>query len=88
MHRDKDNPKQLHFYFLSYERHSIVGHYIAFYVFIGATVGATAAFLVGRYLARGCVVKKIEGNPKFRAIDEAVGREGFKIVLLTLTTNN
>lgn len=28
MHRDKDNPKQLHFYFLSYERHSIVGHYI------------------------------------------------------------
>jgi SNARE associated Golgi protein len=27
--------------------------------------------------------KKIAGNPKFRAIDEAVGREGFKIVLLT-----
>ncbi|MDY6784678.1 MAG: TVP38/TMEM64 family protein [Cyanobacteriota bacterium] len=53
------------------------------YVFLGATLGATAAFLVGRYLARGWVAKKIEGNKKFRAIDEAVGREGLKIVLLT-----
>lgn len=53
------------------------------YVFIGATLGATAAFLVGRYLARGWVSKKIAGNLKFRIIDEAVGREGFKIVLLT-----
>jgi uncharacterized membrane protein YdjX (TVP38/TMEM64 family) len=53
------------------------------YVFLGATLGATAAFLVGRYLARGWVSKKIEGNAKFHAIDEAVGREGFKIVLLT-----
>lgn len=55
----------------------------SFYVFIGATLGATAAFFVGRYLARGWVAKKIEGNKKFRAIDEAVGREGLKIVLLT-----
>ncbi|MEW6495506.1 MAG: TVP38/TMEM64 family protein [Cyanobacteriota bacterium] len=55
----------------------------SFYVFIGATIGATAAFLIGRYLARGWVAKKIEGNKKFRAIDEAVGKEGLKIVLLT-----
>jgi uncharacterized membrane protein YdjX (TVP38/TMEM64 family) len=53
------------------------------YVFIGATLGSGAAFLVGRYLARGWVAKKIEGNDRFRAIDEAVGREGFKIVVLT-----
>ncbi|NEO31875.1 MAG: TVP38/TMEM64 family protein [Symploca sp. SIO3C6] len=53
------------------------------YVFVGATVGATAAFLVGRYLARGWVSSKIAGSEKFRAIDEAVGKEGFKIVLLT-----
>ena len=52
-------------------------------VFIGATIGATCAFLVGRYLARGWVSKKIEGNQKFAAIDRAVGREGLKIVLLT-----
>jgi uncharacterized membrane protein YdjX (TVP38/TMEM64 family) len=55
----------------------------SFYVFIGASIGATAAFLVGRYLARDWVAQKIEANSKFRAIDAAVGREGFKIVLLT-----
>ena len=53
------------------------------YVFFGATIGATAAFLVGRYIARGWVASKIEGNHKFKAIDQAVGKEGLKIVLLT-----
>ena len=53
------------------------------YVFIGATLGATLAFLVGRYLARGWISKKIEDNQRFKAIDEAVGKEGLKIVLLT-----
>jgi uncharacterized membrane protein YdjX (TVP38/TMEM64 family) len=53
------------------------------YVFVGATIGATLAFLVGRYLARGWISKKIAGNSKFSAIDRAVGQEGFKIVLLT-----
>ncbi|MBD2175427.1 TVP38/TMEM64 family protein [Pseudanabaena sp. FACHB-1998] len=55
----------------------------SFYVFIGATLGAIAAFLVGRYLARDWIGKKIEGNQKFVAIDRAVAHEGFKIVLLT-----
>jgi uncharacterized membrane protein YdjX (TVP38/TMEM64 family) len=53
------------------------------YVSIGATIGATAAFLIGRYLARDWVRRQLEGNRKFAAIDEAVGREGWKIVLLT-----
>lgn len=53
------------------------------YVFFGATIGATLAFLVGRYLARGWISQKIEGNQKFKAIDKAVGKEGLKIVLLT-----
>ncbi|MGL6345094.1 MAG: TVP38/TMEM64 family protein [Waterburya sp.] len=53
------------------------------YVFIGATLGATLAFLVGRYLARGWISNKIASNQKFQAIDQAVGREGLKIVLLT-----
>jgi uncharacterized membrane protein YdjX (TVP38/TMEM64 family) len=52
-------------------------------VSISATLGATCAFLVGRYLARDWVASRIEGNPKFKAIDEAVAREGWKIVLLT-----
>ena len=53
------------------------------YVFIGATIGATCAFLVGRYVARGWISKKIAGNQKFQAIDKAVGKQGLKIVLLT-----
>lgn len=53
------------------------------YVFVGATIGAIAAFLVGRYLARGWVSQRIANHPKFTAIDQAVAREGFKIVLLT-----
>ena len=52
-------------------------------VSVAATLGATAAFLVGRYLARDRVARRIEGNARFRAIDEAVGREGWKIVGLT-----
>jgi uncharacterized membrane protein YdjX (TVP38/TMEM64 family) len=52
-------------------------------VSLSATLGATAAFLVGRYLAREWVAKRIEGNPRFRAIDHAVAREGWKIVGLT-----
>jgi len=52
-------------------------------VSIAATLGATAAFLVGRYVARGWVSKKTAGNAKFNAIDQAVAGEGWKIVGLT-----
>ena len=50
------------------------------YVSIGSTLGATAAFLVGRYLARNAIARKIEGNERFAAIDQAVANEGWKIV--------
>jgi len=52
------------------------------YVIAGATLGAIAAFLVGRYLARDWVAKKIQGHEKFKAIDDAIAREGWRIVLL------
>ncbi|MCL5123351.1 MAG: TVP38/TMEM64 family protein, partial [Deltaproteobacteria bacterium] len=51
-------------------------------VWIGANLGAAVAFLLGRTIARGWVEQKVKGNPKFAAIDEALGKEGFKIVLL------
>ena len=51
-------------------------------VSISATLGAIAAFLVGRYIARGWIAAKIEGHPKFKIIDEAVARDGWKIVAL------
>lgn len=52
-------------------------------VSVSATFGALAAFLAGRSFARKWVREKLEGNQKFKALDEAVGREGWKIVLLT-----
>jgi uncharacterized membrane protein YdjX (TVP38/TMEM64 family) len=55
----------------------------AIIVSISATLAATAAFLVGRYLARDWVARRIRGHPRFMAIDEAVAREGWKIVGLT-----
>jgi uncharacterized membrane protein YdjX (TVP38/TMEM64 family) len=52
-------------------------------VFLGATLGATAAFLVGRYGLRDWVAQRwIAGNDRFQAVDRAIAREGFKIVLL------
>jgi len=53
------------------------------YVSIASTLGATCAFLVGRYLARDAIARKIEGNARFAAIDKAVANEGWKIVGLT-----
>ncbi|MSU50572.1 MAG: TVP38/TMEM64 family protein [Opitutus sp.] len=53
------------------------------YVSAGSVLGATAAFLVGRYFARDWVAKKIEGNASFAAVDRAVATEGWKIVGLT-----
>ena len=52
------------------------------YTLAGATLGAAGAFLIARYVARRPIERKIAGNPKFAAIDRAVGREGFKIVAL------
>jgi uncharacterized membrane protein YdjX (TVP38/TMEM64 family) len=52
------------------------------YTLIGATLGASGSFLIARYLARRRIEQKIAGNAKFAAIDQAVGREGFKIVAL------
>lgn len=55
----------------------------AIIVSAASTLGATLAFLAGRTLARHWVTRQIEGRPFFRAMDEAMAREGWKIVLLT-----
>jgi uncharacterized membrane protein YdjX (TVP38/TMEM64 family) len=49
----------------------------------GSVVGAAAAFLIGRFLVRDWIEAKVAANPRFRAIDQAVAENGFKIVLLT-----
>jgi uncharacterized membrane protein YdjX (TVP38/TMEM64 family) len=50
-------------------------------VSLASTLGASAAFLLGRTIARPWIQRKIAYRPKFQALDEAVKRQGFKIVL-------
>lgn len=52
------------------------------YVMTGATAGASLAFLLARYVARGAIEQRLEGSARFAAVDRAIGREGFRIVLL------
>ena len=52
-------------------------------VWVGASLGAAVAFTLGRTVARDAVARRVETNPRFAAIDRAVGREGLKIVFLT-----
>lgn len=59
----------------------IFGGFIA--VSLGSTMGACLAFLLGRFVARDAIDKKVAGNEKFAAIDRAVGQQGWKIVFLT-----
>jgi len=49
----------------------------------GATLGACAAFLVGRFIARDWISRRLAGKPRLAAIDRAVGDKGFMIVFLT-----
>jgi uncharacterized membrane protein YdjX (TVP38/TMEM64 family) len=45
-------------------------------VWIASTVGAYAAFLVGRTIARDRVAQKMARNEKFAAVDSAIGSRG------------
>jgi uncharacterized membrane protein YdjX (TVP38/TMEM64 family) len=51
-------------------------------VSLGSTLAAAISFLLGRFALRGWVEKKLAHKPAFKAIDEAVAREGWKMVLL------
>lgn len=53
------------------------------YVWIGATIGVSLAFLVARYAARELVAGWISGNAQFQKIDEKVEQEGWRIVMFT-----
>jgi uncharacterized membrane protein YdjX (TVP38/TMEM64 family) len=48
----------------------------------GSIIGASCAFLIGRYFARSRIEAMARRDEKFRAIDQAIGREGWKIVAL------
>ncbi|XP_024954139.1 uncharacterized protein LOC102622867 isoform X2 [Citrus sinensis] len=49
---------------------------------VGATIGATAAFLIGRTFGRSFVISKLKNYPKFQAVAGAIQKSGFKIIFL------
>ncbi len=51
-------------------------------VSVGSVTGATAAFLLGRTFARETIAKRVAGNAKFSALDEAIGKDGLKMTFL------
>jgi uncharacterized membrane protein YdjX (TVP38/TMEM64 family) len=51
-------------------------------VAVAATIGASLAFLIARYLARGKVRQLLESRRNIAAIDKAIAEDGWKIVVL------
>eukprot|EP01023_Acetabularia_acetabulum_P003800 TRINITY_DN1157_c0_g2_i1.p2 TRINITY_DN1157_c0_g2~~TRINITY_DN1157_c0_g2_i1.p2 ORF type:complete len:342 (-),score=62.18 TRINITY_DN1157_c0_g2_i1:1730-2755(-) len=51
-------------------------------VSLAGTIAATISFLIARYLARDRVMKFVGTNPKLAAIDKAIGKDGFRVVVL------
>jgi uncharacterized membrane protein YdjX (TVP38/TMEM64 family) len=49
-------------------------------VMLGIAIGAAVGFLFSRYAARGAIAQKIAANPRFSAIDNAIAKDGWKIV--------
>jgi uncharacterized membrane protein YdjX (TVP38/TMEM64 family) len=51
-------------------------------VLVAATLGASAAFLIARYLARERVAHRVQRDARFAAIDRAIGQAGLRIAVL------
>lgn len=52
------------------------------YSFLGASLGAAAAFLIARYLARDAVERRLARHEAFARVDRALGQDGLRLVLL------
>lgn len=51
-------------------------------VSFASTASAALAFLIARYVAREAVRHRVEQSAKLRAVDEAIGEQGWRIVAL------
>lgn len=49
---------------------------------LGTGSGAAINFLISRHLARDAIAHRIEKHEKFRLIDAAIGREGWRIIAM------
>ncbi len=51
-------------------------------VFAGATLGGSIAFLLARTVARARVARAVASDPRFAALDRAIGADGRRMVFL------
>lgn len=49
---------------------------------VGALLGGTAAFLIGRHYARDAVERRVKSNATLSALDRVIGEDGLKLVFL------
>jgi len=59
---------------------SVLGGILAL---VGATIGASAAFVVAKYVARDFIVNKFQGNAIFKKIEDGVKANGVSFLILT-----
>lgn len=58
-------------------------HWGTLLVWVGQSIGQVIAFVIGRYLLRDAVVANVTSRyPKFAAIDAALEREGWRLVVM------
>ncbi|MFT5470661.1 MAG: putative membrane protein YdjX (TVP38/TMEM64 family) [Verrucomicrobiales bacterium] len=55
-------------------------------VSLASNLASATSFLIGRYVARKPIERRFGANEKFKAIDNAVAEQGWKIVFLTRLT--
>ena len=51
-------------------------------VTLGTAAGAAINFLISRHVAREAISRRLAKNEKFQLIDEAIGREGWRVIAL------
>ena len=51
-------------------------------VMLGTSLGAAFGFLFARYAARDFIARKLERNRRFKAVDAAIAKDGWKVVAL------
>lgn len=55
----------------------------ALLVTLSSTIGAVVNFVTGRYLLRAFVLRHLAHRPNFSALDQAIKREGWQVILIS-----
>ena len=50
---------------------------------IGASLGATLSFIIGKYVARGYIIQRFGNDPTFQKIEKGVRENGLSFLILT-----